>query len=167
MSARAIEAVSRVRYPVPFSAAWYPPAVLAGVVEGRLTMHITLLSRVIVFAAAYLILCGCQMAAKEGVPDRYWSTGIEQWVSPQVLSKDARDANYVLLGEIHDNPIHHDAQGELILRLAGEGFVVGFEQLHLARTNQPCLRCNFHGLLKPNILHLLHCLQDYIQYNLS
>ena len=73
------------------------------------------------------------MAAKEGVPDRYWSTGIEQWVSPQVLSKDARDANYVLLGEIHDNPIHHDAQGELILRLAGEGFVVGFEQLHLAQ----------------------------------
>lgn len=133
MSARTIEAVSRVRYPVPFSAAWYPPAVLAGVVEGRLTMHITLLSRVIVFAAAYLILCGCQMAAKEGVPDRYWSTGIEQWVSPQVLSKDARDANYVLLGEIHDNPIHHDAQGELILRLAGEGFVVGFEQLHLAQ----------------------------------
>lgn len=106
---------------------------MAGGVRGRLTMHATLPSRVVVLTAAYLILCGCQMAAKEGVPDRYWSTRIEQWVSPQVLSKDARDANYVLLGEIHDNPIHHNAQGDLILRLGGEGFVVGFEQLHLAQ----------------------------------
>ena len=50
-------------------------------------------------------------------------------ISEQVLVDRLRMADIVLLGELHDNRVHHASRGQLIARLAGTGRTVVAEHL--------------------------------------
>ncbi|MGE0554043.1 MAG: ChaN family lipoprotein [Gemmatimonadales bacterium] len=47
----------------------------------------------------------------------------------RVLLDRARSADFVLLGEVHDNPVHHETRGRILTALADVGPAVIFEQL--------------------------------------
>ncbi|MEZ4588716.1 MAG: ChaN family lipoprotein [Gemmatimonadales bacterium] len=47
----------------------------------------------------------------------------------QVLQDRARSADFVLLGEVHDNPVHHETRGRILTALAAVRPAVVFEQL--------------------------------------
>ena len=51
---------------------------------------------------------------------RLWETAREQFIAPEALLPHLRSADYLLLGETHDNADHHRLQGWLI-REAGQG----------------------------------------------
>ncbi len=48
---------------------------------------------------------------------KIWSRRDKAFVTPQTLLKDLKDADYVLLGETHDNPDHHWLQARVIAGL--------------------------------------------------
>ncbi len=50
-------------------------------------------------------------------------------VSEQALEERLRGADIVLLGELHDNLLHHETRGRLIARFAGKGRTVVAEHL--------------------------------------
>ncbi|MHA7815709.1 MAG: ChaN family lipoprotein [Pseudohaliea sp.] len=88
--------------------------------------------------AVILGLCGlvaaCSGTPREGsVPARYWSVAGEQWLATDDLATAVADADYLLLGEIHDNAAHHLGQADLLRRFPGENLAVGFEQLDSAQ----------------------------------
>jgi len=100
-------------------------------------MH-QLLPVAIAARAVILGLCGmlvaCSAAAREnGAPERYWSVTGERWITPDAVATAVADADYLLLGEIHDNPAHHLGQADLLRRFPGENVAVGFEQLDSAQ----------------------------------
>lgn len=50
--------------------------------------------------------------------DKIWSIQDEKFVDTTYLVEQARRSDYVLLGETHDNPLHHRHQGEILAALA-------------------------------------------------
>ena len=56
-------------------------------------------------------------------------TGTGQVLDEQALADRLRASDVVLLGELHDNPAHHAARGQLIARFAGKGTTVIAEHL--------------------------------------
>lgn len=56
---------------------------------------------------------------------RIWSTGAQRLVSPDELVAQLREADFVLLGEIHDNGDHHRVQAWLVDRLGEAGQASG------------------------------------------
>ncbi len=74
------------------------------------------------------------IAAREpDAPTRYWSTATGTWLSVGRVAEAVAGADYLLLGEIHDNPAHHLGQADLLRRFPGEDVAVGFEQLDSAQ----------------------------------
>ncbi|MTI00329.1 ChaN family lipoprotein [Roseibium sp. RKSG952] len=49
---------------------------------------------------------------------RIWSVADQVFLSPEELISRLSEARFVLLGEVHDNPDHHQLQGYLIGRIA-------------------------------------------------
>ena len=62
---------------------------------------------------------------------KIWDTGQSVWISTEQLFAELLQHEYILLGEVHDNPDHHLLQAEVLDRLvqAGERPVVVMEML--------------------------------------
>jgi len=62
---------------------------------------------------------------------RVWTVREGRWVDEAALAADLARADFVLLGEIHDNPDHHLLQARLVAALAATGRqpAVAFEML--------------------------------------
>ncbi len=56
---------------------------------------------------------------------RIWSTSAQRFVSPDEFVNQLREADFVLLGEIHDNGDHHRIQAWLVDRLGKTGQASG------------------------------------------
>jgi uncharacterized iron-regulated protein len=59
--------------------------------------------------------------ASHPLSGKVWSRGDQTFVSPEAVESAVRDARYVLLGEIHDNPDHHALQAYLLGQAASNG----------------------------------------------
>lgn len=97
-----------------------------------------------------LLLLGCLLAGcvddlrqqTAGQPpahpllDRVWSTGDQGFIGMDELLQDLADADYVLLGENHDNPAHHELQAWIIASLPWpDPALAGFEQIHTGQAS--------------------------------
>ncbi len=87
-----------------------------------------------VFLCAALAACSlpAPIEAPSGQP-RIWDVRAERFVSERQLVADIAAARYRLLGEVHDNPAHHDIRARLIIAIADTGArpAVVFEQFDL------------------------------------
>jgi uncharacterized iron-regulated protein len=80
------------------------------------------------------LVASCGAVAREpDAPTRYWSTATGTWLNVERVADAVAGADYLLLGEIHDNPTHHLGQADLLKRFPGEAVAVGFEQLDSAQ----------------------------------
>src|SRR5687767_11085110 len=75
-----------------------------------------------VFLCAALAACSspAPIDAQSGQP-RIWDVRAERFVSERQLVADIAAARYRLLGEVHDNPAHHDIRARLIVAIADTG----------------------------------------------
>lgn len=63
--------------------------------------------------------------------NQFWSSGARGYIDVDELLLTVADADYILLGENHDNPVHHELQAQIIAALPWQGAAVaGFEQVH-------------------------------------
>lgn len=71
------------------------------------------------------------LLADHPLTGRIWSTAKQNFVSPSTLAGTLAAADFVLLGEKHDNPDHHRLQAWAIRVMAerGTGLAVAFEML--------------------------------------
>jgi uncharacterized iron-regulated protein len=81
-------------------------------------------------------LAACSSPAPIQAPSaqpRIWDVRAERFVSERQLVADIAAARYRLLGELHDNPAHHDIRARLIRAIANTGArpAVVFEQFDL------------------------------------
>jgi uncharacterized iron-regulated protein len=85
-------------------------------------------------AAVVLLLGACTLAARGGEPPpstpRIWHVQAQRFVSEPELVASLVASRYRLLGELHDNPAHHQARARLIAAIAAAGArpAVVFEQ---------------------------------------
>ncbi len=80
------------------------------------------------------LVAACSGTPRESrAPARYWSVADARWLSPDAVATAVADADYLLVGEIHDNAAHHLGQADLLRRFPGENVAVGFEQLDSAQ----------------------------------
>src|SRR6056297_3578014 len=82
----------------------------------------------LVAAAAFLAACGTA-PEDSSAPTEYWSVEGGAWLTPAAVAAAVAEADYLLLGEIHDNAAHHLGQAQLLRAFPGDGVAVGFEQL--------------------------------------
>jgi uncharacterized iron-regulated protein len=63
--------------------------------------------------------------------DKIWASAESAFIERDQLDAAFANADYLLLGEVHDNTRHHEIQAQLIARFQGppHSVVVGFEQL--------------------------------------
>ncbi|MEQ8262001.1 ChaN family lipoprotein [Pseudohaliea sp.] len=88
----------------------------------------------LLFPSILCLVASSGIAAREPyAPTRYWSTATGTWLSVGRVAEAVAGADYLLLGEIHDNPAHHLGQADLLRRFPGEEVAVGFEQLDSAQ----------------------------------
>jgi uncharacterized iron-regulated protein len=93
-----------------------------------------------VFATA--LLAGCHAAAKDSAEtgmllsdnslvDKIWQVSEKRFVSKRQLLNNIVNHNYILLGETHDNPLHHNYQAWVIQQLHNQGrqVAVAFEMI--------------------------------------
>lgn len=66
---------------------------------------------------------------------KVWSRRANTWISEQALIASLKGANYLLIGEKHDNPDHHQIQSLLLGRLVTSRSVVTFEMLQQQQTS--------------------------------
>ncbi len=52
---------------------------------------------------------------------KIWSYGEQKYISPAKLARDMAQADFALLGEIHDNKDHHRLQAWMVSAIASEG----------------------------------------------
>lgn len=92
----------------------------------------------------WLLLLSCLVAGCADLPQRstaevaphpllhqVWSTGAQRFISLEALQGELAAADFVLLGENHDNPAHHQLQARIIDSLPWQGAAVaGFEQIN-------------------------------------
>jgi len=62
---------------------------------------------------------------------KIWSSGAASYIDSGDLLAAVAEADYLLLGEVHDNPVHHQLQAWLVAGFAGapQSVTVGFEQI--------------------------------------
>ncbi len=90
---------------------------------------------VLVSACALTFQSGSRWSAEHlryhALTDRIWDTGAGRFVQPDAVAQALAGAEFVLLGERHDNPDHHRLQALLLRRLAALGRrpAVAFEML--------------------------------------
>ena len=85
---------------------------------------------------AALVACASQAPVGGSIPDpRIWDVRAARFVSEPQLAADLAAARYRLLGEVHDNPAHHEIRARLISAIAARGArpAVVFEQFDLDR----------------------------------
>jgi uncharacterized iron-regulated protein len=96
-----------------------------------------------VLALGVLLLLGCHSAARDpmsshlsltehDLADKIWDVKSKQFVDKQRLLNDIVAKEYILLGETHDNPLHHKYQAWVISQLTAQGrntVSVAFEML--------------------------------------
>ena len=92
-------------------------------------------------AAAVLALCcacagrqpkgAATGAAAHPLLGRFWDVRAASWVDEATLEKALAGADFVLLGETHDNPDHHLLQARMVraVTAAGRRPAIGFEML--------------------------------------
>ncbi|MDO8862827.1 ChaN family lipoprotein [Haliea sp. E1-2-M8] len=99
----------------------------------------TVLRHPITWLLLSYLLAGCvdtrQRTAAEPAAhpllDQIWSTAAQGFIGMDELRHALANADYVLLGENHDNPAHHKLQAQIIASLAWpDPAVAGFEQIH-------------------------------------
>lgn len=61
--------------------------------------------------------------------DRIWDVAAQRFVSREELLAAARRSRYLLLGETHDNPLHHRHQAEIIASLGERRATILFEMI--------------------------------------
>jgi uncharacterized iron-regulated protein len=61
------------------------------------------------------------LSASHVLTGKIWSVGDRQFVAPQRIAAAAARANYVFLGENHDNPDHHSLQAWMLRALTRQG----------------------------------------------
>jgi uncharacterized iron-regulated protein len=85
-----------------------------------------------------LLITGCQHFKPEyaitdhELIDKIWSVKAQQFVDPEALQQEILSASILLLGETHDNAIHHQLQAEMIAHLLKHNRkpAVAFEMLN-------------------------------------
>jgi uncharacterized iron-regulated protein len=93
--------------------------------------------RFLLLAVAVLAGCAAPAPAPERILEgRIWDARAGRFVDEDELLQRIRSVRYVLLGEVHDNPVHHSLRAALIGRLAPAE--VFFEQFD--REHDPALR---------------------------
>lgn len=94
--------------------------------------------RALAITLGWLALTGCAATASPGDPPAaapighplqgmVWDTNAGRAITPATLVERLQGGGVVVLGEIHDNPVHHDRQAWLIERIEPEG--VAFEMV--------------------------------------
>ncbi len=106
-------------------------------------------------ATAVLLGLACGCASRTGVPfvtsdrsgprewksplyrehplvGRIWDARASRWIDERALEAALAEADFVLLGETHDNPDHHELQARMVRELASAGRrpALAFEMLH-------------------------------------
>ncbi len=81
-------------------------------------------------SANLLSLCGLLLLAACAAPQPDNSSSIPGTVQNTGLSKDIQAAEYVLLGEKHDNPKHHEIQANILKTFLNTGDLVVFEMIN-------------------------------------
>jgi uncharacterized iron-regulated protein len=89
-----------------------------------------------------VLLAGCHSVSRDSMSsnlsltehalvDKIWHVKSKQFADKQQLLNDIVDKEYILLGETHDNPAHHNYQAWVIDQLNAEGrtLSVAFEML--------------------------------------
>jgi len=89
-----------------------------------------------------VFFASCHAAAKEATAtqlsqadnplvDKIWQVSAKRFVSKEQLLNDIINNNYILLGETHDNPLHHKYQAWVIKQLHNHGrrLAVAFEMI--------------------------------------
>jgi uncharacterized iron-regulated protein len=95
------------------------------------------------WALGMILLAGCHSASRDSLPaelsladhelvGKIWQVKSKQFVDKQQLLNDALNKEYILLGETHDNPVHHNYQAWVIdqLHARGRKLSVAFEMLN-------------------------------------
>jgi len=82
--------------------------------------------------AVSVLLCLTACGAAPLLPDHplagtVWDLSTKRQVSPDRLAEAMRAADVAILGEIHDNPIHHERQAQLVAAIAPAG--LAFEMI--------------------------------------
>src|SRR5688572_24729238 len=86
------------------------------------------------------VLAGCSatswkspLGRNHPLTGRIWDVSSDRFIDRETLVERSARADFVLLGERHDNPDHHVLQGELLRSLIAVGRrpAVGFEMLGL------------------------------------
>jgi uncharacterized iron-regulated protein len=93
-----------------------------------------------------ILLAGCHSVSRDSTSsnltlthhdlvDKIWNVKSKQFVDKQQLLSDIVDNEYILLGETHDNPVHHQYQAWVIdqLRARDRTVSVAFEMLTQAQ----------------------------------
>ncbi|WP_455211994.1 ChaN family lipoprotein [Kaarinaea lacus] len=96
----------------------------------------------ILSAVTVVVLGGCHSISREATPSelslsdhdlvgKIWHVKSKQFVDKLQLLNDIVGQEYVLLGETHDNPVHHNYQAWVItqLKMRGRNMSVAFEML--------------------------------------
>lgn len=93
-----------------------------------------------------VLLAGCHSVSRDSMSpkftltkhdlvDKIWNVKTKQFADKQQLLNDIVDKEYILLGETHDNPLHHNYQAWVIDQLHAQGRTVSvaFEMLTQAQ----------------------------------
>ena len=101
------------------------------------------LKKYIIWFGGIALLVGCNTAPRDstqtdmlisGHPlvDKIWRVKSKQYVDKQHLLNDIASNDYILLGETHDNPLHHKYQAWVIQQLSDQGrqIAVAFEMIN-------------------------------------
>ena len=90
-----------------------------------LNTHLTLrtLARLFVVCSATYLITACVKPGMQqtGISEIVWDVAANRAISPDLLVERSRAANFVLLGETHDNAVHHRIQNWLLQELSSNG----------------------------------------------
>src|SRR4051794_19550755 len=108
--------------------------------QKRISHHILSFIALAVLLAAIPLITACNIlngehqhkASTNDYPfiSEIWDTRAQQLVTRETLLRRAAEANYVLLGEMHDNKDHHRIQSDMLKALIAKGIrpVLAMEQ---------------------------------------
>ena len=85
--------------------------------------------------AMVLMVCGCTVRGgrapgpmnAEGAGGLVWDVAARQAIAPEALAARLAEADVAILGEIHDNPVHHERQAWLVAAIKPVG--LAFEMI--------------------------------------
>ncbi len=77
-----------------------------------------------IYLGCYLLLASITATASPIIDLRSQAT-----VNQELLIAELMNADYILLGELHDNPHHHEARGRLIIAIASKKYTAVVEYL--------------------------------------